>query len=56
VPVITLVLSVVFRLLGVDEVELSFSLTDLIMGVLVLILSRFFAYGVSLQNDVDGMV
>lgn len=56
VPVVSLVLSVVFRLLGIDEVELSFSLTDLIMGVLVLILSRFFAYGVSLQNDVDGMV
>lgn len=55
-PVFGFVLATVFRLLGLEDVDISFSLTDLIMGILVLILSRFFAYGVSLQSDVDGMV
>ena len=43
-------------ILGDTMVEPSLDITGLAMGLMVLILSRFFAYGVSLQNDVDGLV
>lgn len=43
-------------ILGDTLVEPSLNITGLVMGLMVLILSRFFAYGVSLQNDVDGLV
>ncbi|MBE5801575.1 MAG: DUF2975 domain-containing protein [Clostridiales bacterium] len=56
-PVIAFVTSVLVKLLGgPDALEVSFSLSGVIMGVLVLILSQFFARGVELENDVDGLV
>lgn len=57
VPVINFLVTLLCKFLaGNKYVEVSFGLTDLIMGILVLCLSQFFAHGVKLENDVDGLV
>ncbi len=56
-PVVGWLLTLLCKfVLGDTLLDPSLDLTGLVMGLMVLILSRFFAYGVSLQNDVDGMV
>lgn len=56
-PIVGWLLTMLCKLiLGDTMMEPSLDLTGLVMGLMVLILSRFFAYGVSLQNDVDGLV
>ncbi len=41
---------------GVDAVESSCSLSGVFFGILLLCLSQFFAYGVQLQKEQDGLV
>ena len=56
-PVIGFVTSVLAKLFGgPDALEISIDLTGVVMGILVLCLSQFFAHGVKLENDVDGLV
>ena len=57
IPVIGLIMSTIIRLaVGVDAVETSVSMGGVIMGIVVLCLTQFFAYGAELENDVDGLV
>lgn len=57
VPVVSFLLTLLCKfMVGNEYVEVSFGLTDLVMGILVLCLSQFFAHGVKLENDVDGLV
>lgn len=57
VPVLQLLISTVARLLlGVNSVEISVQLSGLMTGLVALCLSQIFAYGMALQNDVDGLV
>lgn len=57
IPVTGLILSVIARLMmGVDAVEIRVDLSGLIMGIVVLCLSQIFAYGMRLQQDVDGLL
>ncbi len=56
-PVLAFVFTLVAKLVGgPDALELSFDLSGIIMGLLVLCLSQFFAHGVELEQDVDGLV
>lgn len=56
-PVIGFVTSVLAKLFGgPDALEISVDLTGAVMGIMVLCLSQFFAHGVKLENDVDGLV
>ena len=41
---------------GHDAVESSVSIVGIVFGVALLCLSQFFAYGVQLQNDSDGLL
>lgn len=57
IPIVCLVMSIVIRLAaGVDAVETSVSLSGFTMGLLVLCLTQFFAYGAELERDVDGLL
>lgn len=56
-PIIGFLTSVLVKLFGgPDALEISIDLTGVVMGILVLCLSQFFAHGVKLENDVDGLV
>ena len=57
IPVIGLLMSTLIRLIvGVDAVEISVRLYGFVMGIIVLCLTQFFAYGAELEKDVDGLL
>lgn len=57
VPVVGLILSIVTRLIaGADAVEISVNMDGIIMGILVLCITRFFAHGAELEKDVEGLL
>ena len=57
IPVIGFVMSVIARLaIGYEVAEISNSMDGFIMGIIVLCLTQFFAHGVELENDVDGLL
>lgn len=55
IPIVELVMSIVGGIM-VGSIETSVSFTWILLGLVVLGLSRFFAYGVEIQNDVEGLV
>ncbi len=56
-PVVELILAIIARIvIPGGEVEMSVNLVQVIMGMVVLALSQYFAYGMELQNEVDGLV
>ena len=57
IPVVQLIMSIVARIaLGPDVVESSLNTVNLFTGLVVLALSQYFAYGMQLEQDVDGLV
>lgn len=57
IPVVQFIMSVVARVaLGPDMVESGIGMEKVFTGLVVLALSRYFAYGMQLQNDVDGLL
>ena len=57
IPVIGFIMSVITRLVcGVDFAEISIDMGGISMGIIVLCFSQFFAHGVELENDVDGLL
>lgn len=57
IPLIGLAISTLVRLLaGVDGVELSVDLGSAMTGLLVLCLTQFFAHGMELERDLDGLM
>ena len=57
IPVVQLIMSIIARIaLGPDMVESGLGMQSIFTGVVVLALSRYFAYGMQLQNDVDGLL
>ena len=55
--VIELVMSVIGTLvIGTLHAEISVSMNGVVMGIIILCLSQFFAYGAQLQEDVDGLI
>lgn len=56
-PVIGLIMSVIAKAaLAASKVECSMDLHFIVIGLVVICLARIFAYGMELQNDVDGLV
>lgn len=57
VPAVGFLISVIARIvLGNDVAEVSHSFEGLIIGIVVLCITQFFARGIELQNDVDGLI
>ena len=57
IPVVQFVMSIVARIaLGPDVCETSMGTQNLFVGLVVLALSQYFAYGMKLENEVDGLV
>lgn len=57
VPIVGLIMSGVIRLVvGPELTEASVYMSDFIVGLVVLCLSQFFARGMELENDVDGLL
>ncbi|MBQ8342573.1 MAG: DUF2975 domain-containing protein [Clostridia bacterium] len=57
VPVVGFIMSVIARLvLGAERAEISNGFEGLVMGVVVLCITQFFARGIEIQNDVDGLI
>jgi len=57
VPLVGLTLSVIARLLlGHEAAEVSVNLSELLVGLVVLCLSRVFARGVELETDTEGLL
>lgn len=57
IPVVGLIMSTIIRLaVGVDTTEISVNLDGFVMGIIVLCLTQFFAYGAELEKDVDGLL
>lgn len=57
IQAVKLLMSVIAGIaLGPDAVESGVSLEGIFFGLVVLALSQYFAYGMQLQNDVDGLV
>lgn len=56
-PVVGLVMSGVIRLvIGVDAAETAVNLSGFAIGILFLCLTQFFAHGMELEKDVEGLV
>lgn len=56
-PIVSLNLSILARLiLGPETAEISVGLESFLIGLVVLCLSRFFARGMELETDVDGLL
>ena len=57
IPVIGLFVSFIARLvIGSEVTEISIDMSGIFMGFIVLCLTQFFAHGVELENDVDGLL
>ena len=57
IPVVQFIMSIVARIaLGPDMVESGIGMQKIFVGLVVLALSQYFAYGMQLQSDVDGLL
>ena len=57
VPVIGLIMSIITRLvLGAEAAEVSNNFSGLVIGIVVLCITQFFAHGIELERDVDGLL
>lgn len=56
IPVIHFIGSTVIALCTRNTIEVSAPLTGIIFGIVVLSISEFFAYGMKLEEDVEGLV
>ena len=57
VPVVGFVMSVIARIvIGAEAAEISINQSGIFMGIIVLCLTQFFAYGTELEKDVDGLL
>ncbi len=55
-PLVTLAVSLVNFVINWPELSVTVDMTSIITGVIVLALSQIFAYGVKLENDVEGLL
>ena len=57
IPVVEIIMTIVARvILGDAGIESSLNMNGILIGIVVLCLSQFFAYGTQLQEDNDGLV
>lgn len=56
IPVIEFIMSIISHFVLPQNIECSVEFTFIIVGFIVICLSQYFAYGMQLQNDVDGLL
>lgn len=57
IPLIGLIMSTIIRIaLGADFAEISVDQSGVIMGIIILCITQYFAHGVELEKDVDGLL
>lgn len=57
IPIIGLIMSIIIGLVtGIEIIETSVNFDGFIMGIIVFCLTEFFAYGVKLEEDMDGLL
>lgn len=57
VPLVGYAMSIISRIvIGVEVAEISVSYSGFVIGLVVLCMTQFFARGIELQNDVDGLL
>lgn len=57
VPVVGFIVSVIARIaIGVETTEISNSFESFLIGIVVLAITQFFAHGMELEKDVDGLL
>lgn len=57
IPIINLIISIIAKaVMGADAIETSVEITVLVFGLVIIALSQFFAYGMELESDVEGLV
>ncbi len=56
-PVVSLIASIIFRIvIGVETAEIVVNAEGIVMGIIVLCLTQFFARGAELEEEVDGLL
>ncbi len=57
IPVIGFIMSIIARIaLGVDLCETSVQIVGIAMGIAMICFSRIFAYGIKLEEEVEGLI
>lgn len=57
VPLVGYAMSIITRIvLGVDNAEIAVSYSGFVIGLVVLCMTQYFARGIELENDVDGLL
>ena len=57
VPVVGFIMSVISRIaIGVEVAEIYNSFEGFVIGIVVLCITQFFAQGMELEKDVDGLL
>lgn len=57
IPVVELIMSAIAgAIIGIENVESNLNFVMIFVGLIPLALSQYFAYGMQLQNEVDGMI
>lgn len=56
IPVVQLIAAVIGGILGSGFVNVSINPFVVVFGIIMLCLSQFFAYGATLEHDIDGLV
>lgn len=56
-PVVSLITSIIFRIvIGVEVAEIVVNAEGIVMGIIVLCLTQFFARGAELEEEVEGLL
>lgn len=55
-PVIGIIMQIICGIVSHGAIEVSVEMNSIFVGLVVLALSQYFAYGMELQNDIDGLV
>lgn len=55
-PVLQFIGTAIIKLISRGAVETNVLLTGLIFGIIIVSISEFFAYGMKLEEDVEGLV
>ncbi len=57
VPVVGYIMSIISRIvIGVEVAEISNNFSGLVIGIVVLCITQYFAHGIELENEVSGLV
>ena len=56
IPIIEIIMSVISKFVLPNTIDCSVDFSFIFVGIIAICLSEYFAYGMKLQNDVDGLL